>query len=112
MRQRLLRRSAPLLALAAVLGACSHAMNVETKPERTYAIAVENPMAQAMVVSYDDGTGARLLGTVDAGETERFVLAGAQSPDITVTAVSEDHTVTIRKSVTLRAGSLVHVTLH
>jgi hypothetical protein len=111
MRQLLWGRLAPSLALAMVLGACSHAVHVETNPERTYAIAVENPMAEAMVVSYDDGTGSRLLGTVGAGQTERFVLAGARSSEITVTAVSEDRATTIRKSVTLRPGSVVHVTL-
>lgn len=107
----LLRRVAPSLVLATLLCACSHAMHAETNPERTYAIAVENPLAQPMVVSYDDGTGTRLLGTVNAGQTERFVLAGAQSPEITVSAVSEDRTTTLRKSVTLRRGSVVHVTL-
>lgn len=111
MGRRLLHRVVPSLVLAIALAGCSHAMRAETNPERTYAIAVENPMAEAMVVSYDDGTGARLLGTVEAGQTERFVLAGAQSAEITVTAVSEDRATTIRKSVTLRPGSVVHVTL-
>ncbi|MEJ2677721.1 MAG: hypothetical protein P8174_01445 [Gemmatimonadota bacterium] len=111
MSRLLLHRVVSSLALATVLGACSHAMHAETNPERTYAIAVENPLAEAMAVSYDDGTGSRLLGMVEAGQTERFVLAGAQSSEITLTAVSEDRTTTIRKSVTLRPGSVVHVTL-
>ncbi len=111
MGRLLLHWVAPPLALVLALAGCSHAMRAETNPERTYAIAVENPLASAMVVSYDDGTGSRLLGTVGAGQTERFVLAGARNAEITVTAVSEDRTATIRKSVTLRPGSVVHVTL-
>ncbi|HKJ93078.1 MAG TPA: hypothetical protein VJ957_07910 [Longimicrobiales bacterium] len=109
MRQGWKRVVPPLMLV--VLAACSQAMTVETKPDRTYAIAVENPTAQAMVVSYDDGTGSRLLGTVAAGDTERFVLAGARSAQITVSAVSEDRSISIQKSVMLRQGSVVHVAL-
>jgi hypothetical protein len=98
-----------LVALA--LAGCSRAVTVQTAPERTYSIEVRNTMPYAMVVSYDDGTGVRLLGTVGASQTEHFVLAGARTEAVTIIAVDEDRTRTVRKSIVLRPGSTVHVSL-
>lgn len=68
-------------------------------------------MPHPMVVSYDDGTGVRLLGTVGANQTELFVLAGARSAEVTIIAVDEGRSHTVRKRVALRPGSTVYVTL-
>lgn len=110
MMRALLRSRLVWVALVAAAG-CSRAVMVETAPERTYSIEVRNTMPHAMVVSYDDGSGVRLLGTVGANRTEHFVLAGARTEAVVIIAVDEDRTHTVRRSVVLRPGSTVHVSL-
>ncbi len=103
----------PALILVALAAACAGAqtVQVETDPDRTYSIEVRNPTDEPMIVSYDDGSGVRLLGTVGGGQAEHFVIAGARSADIAVIAVDEDRSRTVRRQVRLRPGSTVYVTL-
>lgn len=102
-----------LLALAALLpllGACRTA-EVESEPGPAYTLEVHNPMPHPMIVSYNDGTGVRLLGTVAANARQRFVITRPAGLQITVTATDEDRTHTVTKTVTLRPGAVAAVTL-
>ena len=104
----------PLLALlcVATLAGCARGVSLNTDPGETYAISVVNPMPHAMIVSFDDGSGARLLGTVGAGRTERFVIAGAANPTVSVVAHDEAESHTVRRTVVLQAGGTVEVRLN
>ncbi|HUG41878.1 MAG TPA: hypothetical protein VMM12_15420 [Longimicrobiales bacterium] len=104
----------PLVALlcAATLVGCARSVTLDTDPGETYAVSVVNPMPHAMIVSFDDGSGARLLGTVGAGRTERFVIAGSANTTVSIIARDEAETHTVRKTVVLRAGSTVEVLLN
>lgn len=77
----------------------------------SYPMDVVNPFPEAMVVSFDDGTGSRLLGTVSGGSTERFIVAGSAAQTVTIIAVDEDGTRTVRRTVTLRPNQAVRVQL-
>ena len=59
-------------------------------PRPTYSIDVHNALDVDMLVSYDAGSGARALGAVTPGATERFVIAVLEPGPITVTARSGD----------------------
>jgi hypothetical protein len=78
---------------------------VASDPRPTYSIEVTNESGTAMIVSYNDGRGDAILGTVTAGGTERFIIASPQSPAVTVTATNEARTHTLGPySVRLVAG--------
>lgn len=99
-----------MLACTLSLGTtCGRSAVVESAV--SYPMDVINPFPDAMVVSFDDGTGSRLLGTVAGGSTERFVVAGSAAETVTVIAVDEDRTRTVRRTVTLRPNQLVRVQL-
>jgi hypothetical protein len=100
-----------VLALAAGLSACARGVALNTDPGQSYAVNVRNPMPHAMIVSFDDGSGERLLGTVAANRTERFIVAGTARPTITIVAKDEGDTHTVRRTVTLMAGETVEVSL-
>lgn len=101
-----------LLALVAVLSACARAVSLDTDPGETYAVSVVNPMPHAMIVSFDDGTGQRLLGTVGANQTERFVIAGSSAQTVSIVAHDEGQTHTVRRTVVLQGGETVTVRLN
>lgn len=101
---------AALLCAIALTG-CARSVALDTDPGQTYAVSVVNPAPHAMIVSFDDGATVRLLGTVGANRTERFVIAGAASPTISIVAHDEAETHTVRKTVVLRPGSTVEVRL-
>jgi hypothetical protein len=109
---QILRRSLLLIALLTV-AACSRGMEVGSpQPAATYSISVQNMTGVTMVVSYDDGRGNAILGTVGADRTERFIIA---SPAVqTVTVRGESATggrVAGPYTVTLVAGSTQAVRL-
>jgi len=64
-----------------------------------------------MIISYDDGTGAHLLGTVSANSQGRFVITRPARQAVTVIATNEARTQTVTRSVTLRLGTPATVTL-
>ena len=107
-------RIIPLVALlcVAALTGCARSVALDTDPGQTYAVSVTNPMPHPMIVSFDDGSGQRLLGTVQAGGTERFVIAGSANQTVSVVAHDEAETHTVRKTVVLQAGSTVDVRLN
>ena len=80
----ILRRSILLFTLLFISG-CSRGMSVgSSTPAETFSINVQNTTGVSMVVSYDDGRGAAILGTVDAGATERFIIAAPATLTISV----------------------------
>lgn len=105
-----------LSALAAILAfaglACARGVALNPEPGQSYAVTVVNELAEPLIVSFDDGTTTRLLGTVGADRRERFVLGGAERETVTIVATDEAETRTIRRTVTLRAGSAVEVRLN
>lgn len=87
---RLLRHRLTLLCTIGFLvgtTACSRAVSVQT-PTPVYAISVENATPEELIVSYDDGTASRALGTVLPGRIERFIIAATADNPIAVTARS------------------------
>lgn len=110
---QLLRRMAGLVALMAsvVPSGCFGGMNIESEPGPGYVIEVRNPLPEPMIVSYDDGTGNRLLGVVAADASGRFVITSPADLNVTVTAIDEARTRTLTRSVRLAAGRPTEVVL-
>jgi hypothetical protein len=107
-----MRRLRPFLALvllATAAAACARGVDFEPDPRQATAINVVNQMPHAMIVWSDDGTGERLLGTVAARSTERFVIAGTGAATLSVVARNEGGTQTVRRTVTLVPGGSVDV---
>jgi hypothetical protein len=81
---RSLRASVLLLVLTGA--ACSRAVTVNSQPAATVSLEVRNTFPDEMIVSYNDGSATRTLGSIPAGRTERFVIVPPASSSITVTA--------------------------
>ena len=80
----ILRRSLLLLTLLALTG-CARGMSVgSSTPADTFSINVQNMTGLTMVVTYDDGRGDAMLGTVNAGATERFIIAAPATQTVSV----------------------------
>lgn len=105
------RAAAHAAILTLVVSACAGA-SMDTGPGPSYALSVINEMPHAMIVSLDDGSGTRLLGTVGAGSTARFVLHGSASVTVTLIATDEEDTHTVRRTVVLRSDRAVEVRLN
>jgi hypothetical protein len=84
---------------------------VESEPGPAYAVEVNNPMPYPMIVSYDDGTGAHLLGTVSAGAAGRVVITRPARQDLTIIATNEERTQTVTRAVTVQTGTVAEVSL-
>lgn len=109
---RRLRLLALVLVTAATAAACARGVALNPDAGQSYAVNVVNEMPHAMIVSFDDGQATRLLGTVSGNRQERFVIAGAQRPTVTLIATDEADTHTVRRTVTLRLGETVDVRLN
>jgi hypothetical protein len=110
-----MRRFPPILLLAALVLAVGTACvrGVDFGPgTESQAINVINELPDAMIVSFDDGTGERLLGTVAARSTDRFIIAGTAAMTVSVVATDQARTRTIRRTVTLVPGGSVDVRLN
>lgn len=84
-RSRQLSLSLPLL-LAVALAACVRPIEVGSDPRPNYGIVVHNDVAEPMIVSYTDGRGDALLGTVPAGASQQFIIAAPAATRISITA--------------------------
>ncbi len=93
------------------LAACSRAVAVQSEPGVVYTLEVVNDAPVDMVVSYDAGAGSHLLGTVSANDSQRFVINDPVSTTVHVSAVSEDRSRTVDRTVTLNRTSAVQVRL-
>lgn len=109
---RRLRLLALVLITAASAAACARGVTLNPEAGESYAVNVVNEMPHAMIVSYDDGQNTRLLGTVNANREERFIIAGAYRPTVTLIATDEGDTHTVRRTVTLLPGSTVDVRIN
>jgi hypothetical protein len=110
-------RRLPLLLLTAALvtgasTACARGVDFGPDTQQTQAINVYNEMSHPMIVAFDDGTGERLLGTVAARSTDRFVIAGTSATTISVVAYDQGRTHTVRRTVTLVPGASVDVRIN
>jgi hypothetical protein len=108
---RRLRSILLFVALLVVAGACARGVNLDSDPGETYAVNVENRMPHSMIVYFDDGSGRRLLGTVGANRTERFVVAGSRTPSVTIIAHDEGETHTVQRTATLVPGGTTQVVI-
>jgi len=93
------------------LGACFGGISVDSEPGPGYVIEVRNPHNEPMIVSYDDGTGVRLLGTVPPNGSARFVITRPASREISLTATDEGRTHTVNRNVVLQSGVVTEVSL-
>jgi hypothetical protein len=84
--RRFLRPAALLLATLVLAAGCTRAMMVGSDAGPLYRITVHNELAEAMIVSYNDGRGDAILGTVAARATDHFTIGRPARLDITVTA--------------------------
>lgn len=107
-------RASTILTIVALafLAACTRPVSVESEPGPAYTLVVVNPMPHDMIVSYTDGTGTSLLGTVPANGRDEFIITGAATPNIRVLATDEEETHTVDRMVTLRAGGTTEVRLN
>lgn len=100
------------LALLITGAACSRAVQVGSGPAPTYPIEVRNTLSQDVIVAYDDGGGARTLGTVEAGATERYIIAAPRTMTVSITGRAASGQQTWGPfSVDLQAGSTRSVTI-
>src|SRR5690606_12838738 len=68
-----------------ILAGCARGIDVgSSTPAETFSINVHNMTSLTMVVTYDDGRGDALLGTVNAGATERFIIAAPATQTVSV----------------------------
>lgn len=111
MRQLVGRMRFAVTLLALLLGGCMRGVAVESEPGPAYALEVINPLPQPMLVSYDDGTGVRLLGSVPANGRARFVIAQPVGLSLTVTATDERRTQSVSRVVALQPGQVTEVML-
>lgn len=86
-----MRRRLSILAAVALIAltGCARGITVGSPaPTTTYSVSVQNVTSVDLIVSYNDGSGDALLGTVRTGATERFVIAGSAASSIRVSGVA------------------------
>lgn len=109
-----IRARAVLLSLFGsfvLMSGCFGGIGVDSEPGPGYVVEVRNPQPEPMVVSYDDGTGVRLLGLVAAEATGRFVITKPAKLDVTIVASDEEQTQSITRDVQLSEGTPREVVL-
>jgi hypothetical protein len=89
-RHRRVRLLFAMATFALLTTGCARAVEVgSADPRLNYSIDVRNETTVAMIVSYNDGRGDALLGLVEPGRVERFIIASPATTGITVTGVAE-----------------------
>ncbi|HUF50606.1 MAG TPA: hypothetical protein VMN60_07235 [Longimicrobiales bacterium] len=107
------RPLASLLFACMAVAACARTVAIQSGDStRNYSIEITNETGVAMIVSYNDGRGDALLGTIAASRTERFIVAAPAATTISVRAVATAGGQTSGPhSVTLTAGASARLTL-
>jgi hypothetical protein len=78
----------------------------------TFQIEVANTLDSSIGVSVDPGSGTLVsLGDVPAGETRTFTITDPPNMNVSIVARAQGGTDDIRKSVSLKAGELVKVSI-
>ena len=100
------RRTALLVVLAMGMAGCAsmRKIDVTSEPGSSYTVDVYNSHSTTLTVSYTDTRGTHNLGTVAAGSTQRFVIAGSSSATVTVTGRTSGGA-SYPKTVTLTGGT-------
>jgi len=102
-----------LVAVSAfALSACAAARSakVESGSTTSYSINVYNARSSSVTVSYEGDASARELGSVAAGETQRFVVITG-TPAITIYARSSTGSPLSSQTITLSRTNPVSVTI-
>jgi hypothetical protein len=101
-----------ILVVGLLVGGCSRAVQVgsDTNAGTTYRLQVSNETTQSMVVSYNDGRGDAVLGTVAAGRSESFIIASPARTDISVKGAGSSRS-SGPYTVTLSSGTQAMVRL-
>lgn len=109
----MLRRAAILLLLSGAAAGCARAVAVQSgDPTRSFSIEITNETGVSMVVSYNDGRGDAILGTVAAGRTERYIIASPANTSVAIRgAAASGSRSSGPYTVSLTAGSTARVTL-
>jgi len=109
-KSRFTHLAALVLLIASV--ACSRAVQVGSGPAPTYPIEVRNTLSQDVIVAYDDGAGVRTLGTVEAGGSERYIIASPRTMTVSITGRATSGQQTWGPfSIDLQAGATRTVTI-
>jgi|SRR5687767_15054026 hypothetical protein len=112
MRLQRILRSLALFAILFASAGCASMRGVSVgSEEANYSIDVTNTMPHSMTVSWSDGGETKLLGSVGSGRTERFIIAGAKSSSVSITARDANGTHNRSYDVSLVAGSTQKVTV-
>jgi len=79
-------RSAVVLLLFTLQAGCASTRSVQIGSEAgpVYSIDVRNTLSEDMIVSYDDGSGDRTLGTARAGGSGRFIIASPARQTVSI----------------------------
>lgn len=108
-----MKRVGVVLGIAglAFTGACARGVAVQSESGVAYTLEVDNVTTSNLIVSYNDGSGPRLLGTVPANQQQRFIITSPSRTQVTVTATNEAGSMNLRRDVTLVRGSVTEVRL-
>jgi hypothetical protein len=101
-----------VLLLGILSSACASMRGVSVGSEAaTYAIEVLNSTGRSAEVYWSAGGSPKLLGSVGAGRRERFIIAGATSSSVSVTAKDTSGRTLGPYNVDLQAGVTKSLTL-
>jgi hypothetical protein len=86
-------RTLALLSIL-VLASCSRAVQIgsDSGSPTSYRVQIRNETNQPMIVSYNDGRGDAILGTVQPNATESYIIASPARTDISIKGVSTSRT--------------------
>jgi hypothetical protein len=85
-RRRAARAATLLLACLALVAGCTRAVTVGSDAGPLYRVTVQNDLDEAMIVSYNDGRGDALLGTVTARASDHFTIGRPARLSIAINA--------------------------
>jgi hypothetical protein len=102
-----------VMAVGFLLSGCAsmRGVSVGSDSSATYAVEVTNTMPHSMNIAWSDGGEEKTLGSVGSGRAERFIVAGAKSSQITLTARDANRTHSRTIPVDLVAGTTQRVTV-
>jgi len=101
-----------LMAIALLCSSCASMRGVSVGSETaSYAVDVTNTTARSADVYWSTGGEPKLLGNVGPGRKEHFIIAGATSTNVSVTATDTSGRTLGPYSIVLAPGVTKAVTL-